>query len=151
MSKSPAEKTTETSVLPSGGERTRMGLVWWLWVVYWILLGVVMHLRVPPGGFVVRRIGDVAAHAAVYFLLAMLGGWSRLRRGRRLDAAWGLTWWAIYAVYGAADELVQPLSNRGCEFTDWVGDAVGVGLAQLFLVWLAGRATGSVTRQGTEP
>ncbi|MCH7813044.1 MAG: VanZ family protein [Planctomycetes bacterium] len=129
-----------------------MGLIWWLWVGYWILLGVVMHLPRPPGGFLVRRIGDVVAHGAVYFLLAMLGGWSALRRGRRLDAAWGLTWLAIYTVYGAADELLQPLSNRSCEFSDWLGDLAGAGLAQLVLVWLTGRraATGALP-QPNEP
>jgi VanZ family protein len=46
-----------------------------------------------------------------------------------------MLWALVYLVYGALDELTQPLTGREADVADWVFDAIGVGLATLSL-WL---------------
>lgn len=95
-----------------------------------------MHLPKPPGAALVARFGDKVVHCAVYLVLAALGGWAALRRGGSLGIRWAIRWWIIYAVYAAADELLQPLANRHCQFSDWLADATGVTLALILLTFL---------------
>jgi len=110
-----------------------------VWLTYWVALFVVLHLPKPPGAGLVSRIGDKVAHFGIYLVLALLGGWVVLRRGRRLDLSWAARWAVVYAVYAAADELTQPLSNRTCDFRDWLADMTGVAAA-LALLWALGRS-----------
>ena len=110
-----------------------------VWVAYWVFLFYAMHTTKPPGMSVAIRLGDKAIHTGVYFVLAGLGGWVALRRGRVRGARWVLSWWGIYAAYAVADELIQPLVGRYCQFTDWVADVIGVAAALLLVAWLARR------------
>jgi VanZ family protein len=41
----------------------------------------------------------------------------------------------VYALYGVADELLQPLVGRSRSFWDWLADAAGVALATLAAHW----------------
>ncbi|MHC4093250.1 MAG: VanZ family protein [Planctomycetota bacterium] len=111
--------------------------MYWLWLGYWVLLFIVMHLRKPPGAGLALRLGDKMIHCWVYFILALLGGWAAHRQGRRLGIRWAVRWWLIYAVYAGIDELLQPLVGRRCQFTDWLADALGVTLALLVSTGLA--------------
>lgn len=107
------------------------------WLAYWVALFAVMHASKPPGAKLVVYLTDWLLHAGAYFVLAGLGGWAALRRGRRLNARWILTWLVIYAAYAAADELLQPLTGRYCQFTDWLADVIGAALALLMVARLA--------------
>ena len=111
-------------------------LVFWLWLGYWAFLFTMMHLPKPPGISLVNRLGDKLVHSGVYLVLAMLGGWATLRRGGRLDLRWAIRWGLIYAVYAAADELLQPYVGRACQLGDWVADVIGAWLAIILLTWL---------------
>jgi len=131
---SEANQNATAKTKPTSSPQAR--LVFWLWLGYWVCLFTVMHLHKPPGAALVVRLGDKVVHCAVYLVLAALGGWAALRRGRSLDIRWAVRWWIIYAVYAAADELLQPLANRHCQFGDWLADAAGVTLALILLTFL---------------
>jgi VanZ family protein len=116
-------------------------LVVWAWVGYWALLFVVMHVPKVPGADLVLRLGDKVLHAAAYFVLGLLGGWAALRLKRQIDARWMARWGLIYATYAAADELLQPLIGRVCQFSDWLADVLGV-VAALVLICRLSSARG---------
>ena len=108
-----------------------------LWLGYWALVFIIMHLPKPRGVTLVLRLGDKLVHGGVYFVLALLGGWAAWRLGRRLDLRWATRWWLIYAIYAAADELLQPLFSRHCQLSDWIADVTGAALALVLVRRLA--------------
>ncbi len=118
-------------------------VVLWGWLGYWLLLFTVMHLPRPPGAHLAEWVGDKCVHAGAYFLLATLGGWWALRRGRWLGAGWLGRWCIVYAVYAAVDEWLQQYVNRACELGDWFADVVGASTGLAFVLLLAGRASRS--------
>lgn len=70
------------------------------------------------------RVGDVALHAAGYFLLGALLLATR--------AAYGSAWprravvvVLVLAAYAAFDEITQPLVNRAAALSDWLADTGG--------------------------
>jgi VanZ family protein len=109
---------------------------WIAWVLaagYWIALFVVTHL--PPERVArAPHIWDKAEHFLAYFLLALLLGTALMLTfpRRRKIPVWVLL---IGFVYGAVDEVVQPLVQRDAELADWIADALGVWTAVLIL-WL---------------
>lgn len=107
------------------------------WLAYWGVLLTVMHLPKVSPPRVALRLGDKVLHCAAYLVLALLGGWVALRLGRRVDTRWVVRWGLIYAAYGAADELLQPLSGRTCQLGDWLADAIGVAVALALVALLA--------------
>jgi VanZ family protein len=101
----------------------RTGL-WAMTAVYWLALVVLTHTPRPPSAGI--HISDKLAHLAAYALLAgMLYAclWSG-RTPRR--TAW-LTL-VVVLVYGAVDELTQPLAGRSCELFDWLANAAGAAM-----------------------
>ncbi len=112
-------------------------LVYAAWLGYWAFLFVIMHTRRPPGARLVERFGDKVIHAAAYFVLAALGGWIALRRGRPLGWHWVLFWVAVYAAYAAADELLQDLVGRNSDLGDWLADVIGASAGLLLAAGLS--------------
>ncbi len=109
----------------------------WIWLGYWGLLLVIMHIPLAGHGGGAPRHADKVVHFAAYFILAWLGGRQRIATDRvRHLAVWGV----VYAIYAAADEWLQPYTGRSMELGDWIADMCGVVAAS---VWL-------LTRRGSE-
>ena len=127
--------------MPPPPAELRAGPVTWAWRIYWLALFAVMHVPKPPGAELTARIGDKLVHAAAYFLLAWLGGWSAKRRNLRLDRHWAGRWWLIYAAYAALDELLQaiPALGRACQLGDWLADLVGMTVGLTLICILSSR------------
>ena len=96
--------------------------LWILCAAYWVALFTLTHLpRVPVIGPPMR---DKVAHLLAYGVLAgvlYLTVWASGSRAKR--AAYSVV--AVTVLYGAMDELTQPLVGRSCELYDWVADAAG--------------------------
>lgn len=94
---------------------------------YWCLLFALTHL---PAHYVSDGlwVSDFLAHMAGYAVLAGLWGVALRLRGR---LTWGTTIMVMVVLigYGGIDEWTQRLvPGRTSELSDWVGDAIGVGL-----------------------
>jgi len=83
---------------------------------------VLTHL--PPSDLPKTHVSDKLAHFAVYALLGTLLGIAIGRRWSWLGGAVVVT--TIGLIYGAIDELTQPLFGRSCSIHDWYADAAGV-------------------------
>jgi VanZ family protein len=97
--------------------------------IYWMSLFTATHIPTIPKalhpGF-----SDKWQHYVAYAGLGLLlAAWWSLRR--RLTWRSGLGLLAIVALYGAFDEVTQPLFGRDAELLDWRSDVVGAatGLA----------------------
>ncbi len=97
-------------------------------VGYWVTLAALTHVPKPPQAASAVFVYDKIVHAVAFGILAALAWWSwpPTEPGRAVRRA--ATWLAILAAYGAADELLQPLSGRSCELADWIADVVGIVL-----------------------
>jgi VanZ family protein len=117
-------------------------VLWILCAAYWVALFTLTHLpRVPAVG---QRVQDKLAHFLAYGVLAgvlYLAMWAS-------SSAWKRTSFFVLAVtllYGAMDEVTQPLVGRSCELYDWLADAagaivvVGIFASIRYLVERAGR------------
>lgn len=120
-------------MLPDRPFRVHTRRSWWIWVAYWVLLFVVMHIPIDRDVRMPIEHGDKIGHMLGYFLLTWLGG-------RRLTAAGGkrhsnalFVWGAIYLGYAALDEWLQGFVGRTASFADWCGDVVGILMATLLL------------------
>ena len=103
----------------------------WLWIGYWAGLFVVMHVPIGAGGTAIVPHGDKIIHFGLYYLLTVLGGRHLLASRQRAPVAVLLLWAAVYAVYAAADEWLQPFVGREMSLGDWIADVIGVALATL--------------------
>lgn len=108
-------------------------------VLYWLLIATLTHLpaREIPHVEVNDKVEHLVAFAVLAFLLNLV---LRSRTPRHCD--W-LTL-AIVITYGAVDELLQPLTGRGCDLADWFADgagaATGVVLCNLVCLYWSDRA-----------
>ena len=104
------------------------------WITHWVLLFAAMHTprqhlpQINVSGL------DKVVHFLGYALLALFGGAYARRAGIRRDRFWFGKWFLIYAMYAAADELLQPFVNRSADVADWIADVSGI-LAAFFVVY----------------
>ena len=93
---------------------------------YWVALFTLTHLpKVPASG---KRVQDKLAHFLAYGVLAgvlYLVLWAS-QSPRKRAAYFVIT---VTLLYGAMDEITQPIVGRSCELNDWLADAAGVALA----------------------
>lgn len=113
-------------------------LFWTITIVFWISIFIATHLpaeRLPD-----VPVTDKSAHFIAYFVLAALVYIStRLSNPSR---SWlGATVIAIAMIYGAIDELLQPLVHRHGDMYDWLYDVAGATCA-VFLLAAARRIYG---------
>lgn len=100
-----------------------------LWIAYWIFLFGLTHApKLPPIHLDGRML---TAHAISFAILAILAVLARRARSPIITTGWKLKWLWIFAVYAAADEILQPLSNRHADVLDWVADMAGVSIVLL--------------------
>lgn len=105
-------------------------------VTFWLAAFVATH--VPMSTVPGVHVGDKTLHLVGYFLLtgafllAMITH-GKLRPRRIVLAV------AIMALYGAFDELTQPIVNRSAEWSDFLADLGGAALAVIVIeavLWL---------------
>lgn len=113
-------------------------LMWAATLGLWISLFIATHLparKLPP-----MHVSDKFLHFTAYFFLAgmiYLSTW--LTNPARRWA--GATVLAVLVVYGAIDELLQPLVNRHADVRDWLADVGGAASALVLLMmvrWVVG-------------
>ena len=105
-----------------------------VWLLYWLLLFVSMHIPVPDLSSGLPSWWDKPVHATLYGGLTLLAGWHTATRSTAKPRRVLLFWMFIFCSYGVLDELTQPLSNRTASVGDWIADVTGVVLAT---AWLA--------------
>jgi VanZ family protein len=107
---------------------------------YWLAMFAATHV---PRVDMVERLPttDKELHFSGYFVLGLLLPFWRLPvtapTVRRMSRVW-----AVIALYGALDELLQIPVGRSAEVHDWVADAVGAAggvLLAAVLMWVAAR------------
>ncbi|MCP4589528.1 MAG: hypothetical protein GY842_02165 [bacterium] len=99
-----------------------------VWIAAWVGLFVATHSpHTGPKGLPPHS--DKVMHLCAYFVLALLGTRSSLARQVELTGGWLIKWVIIYAVYGAADELLQGLVHRSPSVMDWGADLTGATAA----------------------
>jgi VanZ family protein len=104
-------------------------------VLYWIALFTATHLpRIPRP--LELNVSDKWEHYAAYAILGLL---LAARRAASGPLSWrAMTWiWAAAIVYGAFDELTQPLFGRHDDLLDWRADIVGSATGILVFAVLA--------------
>lgn len=104
---------------------------------YWLLMFTATHVPKIPRELE-PKISDKWQHYVAYAGLGvLLAAWWSLRRRLAWGAAFGLL--AVAALYGAFDEITQPLFGRDAELLDWRADVIGAatGLALYAIVsWM---------------
>ena len=108
-------------------------------LLLWTVALVLTHI--PPSEMPSPGISDRLLHVVGYWGLATVLAVTmlsyRFRRWRR----WVLGL-VILAVYGAFDELTQPIFGRNASLCDWLADVAGLALGMLMvetLVWISSR------------
>jgi VanZ family protein len=121
--------------------------------LYWILtggywLGIFTLTHLPPRTVGRVTVPDTVQHMAAYGVLAILlfatfrvTGWTFRQT---LIAVLGLA-----MVYGAIDELTQPLVGRSAEMADWLAD-VGGALMGLLICIVVGVVGGNRPQMNTD-
>lgn len=112
-----------------------------LLLFYWPVLSVLAHIPIPQ---LVRRAGvsDKSLHFLAYLVLVFLL-WFAVSSDKKVNWRRGAAWLIllVVALYGAVDELSQPLAGRTCDMMDLVANLVGalVGLivCSIFTFWPA--------------
>jgi hypothetical protein len=121
----------------------------WIWLAVWVAMFIGTHRPLSPGVAAAISGYDKIIHFAIYLLLTVLGGWHARSIGRPLSVGWMLGWAAVYACYGAVDELTQPYVERTASLGDWAADLAGITVGMLLLaVW---RPRGSGLDAGDVP
>lgn len=123
-----------------------------LLVAYWLALAAATHVpRLPQ---VVGTSGiDKVCHFAGFFGLGFLASltvaiWRPASRPLNWINLAGIG--LLLAIYGASDELTQPLVGRSCELADWLADLAGLtmGIASFVVAktlarWLSANSASS--------
>ena len=89
-------------------------------VCYWLTMFTLTHL--PPGAIRPVHVSDKIQHFAGYIILAVLLDitlFAKLHSSR----AWITL--IIVLLYGAFDEMLQPLTHRTADLADWFADGAG--------------------------
>ena len=106
-----------------------------IWISYWCVLFVLTHIPMAQGPIRFQH-ADKVEHVVAYFGLTMLGGWRLALRHRHVSRALLWRWAAAYALYGIADEALQPLVERTLSLGDWLADAAGIVVGTLAFEWI---------------
>lgn len=89
-------------------------------VCYWLTMFTLTHM--PPGAIRSVQVSDKIQHFAGYMILAVLLDitlFAKLHSSR----AWITL--IIVLLYGAFDEMLQPLTHRTADLADWFADGAG--------------------------
>jgi len=96
--------------------------------IYW--LGIFAATHLPQTALPQPPMGDKTEHFIAYAgLSVLLMTWLIFTRPK-VRYVWVVAI-LVCALYGAADEITQPIVNRFCDFRDFLADCVGAGLGIL--------------------
>lgn len=104
----------------------------------WIAAAVATHIPVPK--LPQTAPGDKLMHFVGYFVLAFCFAFTMRKYKCTLLRA-TIVPAILLAIYGALDEITQPLVNRHCSLHDWYADVAGIsaGLIVYVILSFAGR------------
>jgi len=105
-----------------------------VWIVYWVVLFALMHTPAPDSIHISIRFADKVVHCGAYAILATFCVTYARRRCVAATFQWFVFWAFLFAVYAAADELLQaiPIVNRTADVFDWLADMTGVAAVFAF-------------------
>jgi VanZ family protein len=107
---------------------------------YWLTLVVSTHVPPRLPGLPVQG-ADKLAHLAAYAMLAGLLAVNLQLAGGHVTRRHFRWLWIAVVLFGAVDELTQPVFGRSASWTDWLADGAGaaLGLALFALArrWVA--------------
>lgn len=111
---------------PAPPDRLRRRVLVAALLTAWLAAFAATHVPAPrvPHGLP----SDKTLHLLTYAVLAGLL-WLTLRAYGRPMRSRALATFAALALYGAFDEITQPLVNRSADVRDWLFDTLGVTLA----------------------
>lgn len=107
-----------------------------LLAMYWLIMFAATHL--PQSALPQTSLGDKTEHFIAYGLLGFsISIWLSLAKPRLRHPL--IIALLIALIYGAVDELTQPIVNRYADLRDWLADAIGaaLGIALASLVLFA--------------
>jgi VanZ family protein len=94
---------------------------------YWLTLLVATHLPAQVAGLP-RNQADKLIHFVAYAVLAWLLASAWQASVGRLNARHLKFAWLVVVLYGAIDEITQPLVGRTMSVADWLADAAGAAV-----------------------
>jgi hypothetical protein len=104
--------------------------IWVILASYWIALFIATHVPMEmvllPGG-----VSDLVPHFITYAVLAVLFGVALQVTARQVNGRHFVAAWVLLVVYGAIDEVTQPLVGRQASLLDWLADAAGVAVGPM--------------------
>ncbi len=120
------------------------------WIGYWAILVCLTHSpKLPRVPIHLTKRGTIA-HYTAYFLLAAGCYLSRRARVGYTGLRWAVTWMSIFAVVAALDEILQPLTHRDADITDWLADVAGVITLMLIVrPWSRANSPGTLNLETT--
>ena len=98
-----------------------------VWLGIFCLAFIVTHTP-PPAHRAAPPINDKFMHFIGFTVLTLLATWRWAPTGKTIPIRMLLIWLGGLLIYGAFDELTQPIAGRDCELGDWVADGVGAAL-----------------------
>ena len=105
----------------------------WGLACYWMAIFSLTHVPMPPKTLPLGS--DKLAHSGMYFgLTFLLGVW--ISTTQRVTVRTLSVIWAVIAVYGVGDELLQIPVGRTADLHDWMADCAG-GLLGIILFVLS--------------
>lgn len=94
---------------------------------YWLTLLVATHLPTQVAGLP-RNQADKLIHFVAYAVLAWLLATAWQASVGRLNTRHLKFVWLVVVLYGAIDEVTQPLVGRTMSLADWLADAAGAAI-----------------------
>jgi VanZ family protein len=102
---------------------------------FWLGLFIATHLP-PTTSLLPTQGSDKIAHALAYAALSLLLATTWELAVGRLNARHLVLAWLGATLFGAFDEVTQPLVGRYCNFSDWAADAIGAAIGLLLFFCL---------------
>lgn len=107
-------------------------------LLYWPLIFILTHIPLKLDLLVQLQASDKSLHFLVYFILSFLLYFAT-ESAQKLSLK-SIKFWLLFSallVYAAADEWLQGLVGRSCDFLDFIANLTGVVAAFVFLSFLS--------------
>jgi ABC-type sugar transport system substrate-binding protein len=98
-----------------------------VWLGIFCVAFIVTHTP-PPEHRAPPPINDKLMHFMGFTFLTLVTAWRWAPTGKIIPIRMILIWLGGLLIYGAFDELTQPIAGRDCELLDWAADGVGAVL-----------------------